>query len=102
MIGHVRSLIIHCFPASPSVSRSRPLSYLGSASPWIDRPTTVRAPDRTPPELERLEERAVPAYTAAITGPGATFTGDGASDTLIIDTDGGLLRHNRADPGFNG
>ncbi|HET6575657.1 MAG TPA: CHRD domain-containing protein [Fimbriiglobus sp.] len=52
--------------------------------------------------LERLEDRAVPAYTATLVGTIATFTGDGASDALTFDATGGLLRHNRAgDPGFN-
>ena len=53
--------------------------------------------------LERLEDRTVPAYTATLSGPVATFIGDTASDTLIVDASGGNLRHNRAtagDPGF--
>ena len=54
--------------------------------------------------LERLEDRAVPAYTATLVGTTATFTGDATGDTLAFSLAGPLLQHNRftaGDPGFN-
>ncbi len=44
------------------------------------------------------------AYTAALVGDVATFTGTAAGATITIDTSGGLVRHNRysqGDSGFN-
>jgi Ca2+-binding RTX toxin-like protein len=43
------------------------------------------------------------AYTSTVGADGPVMTGDGASDTLLIDESGGLLRHSRfpADPAFN-
>ncbi|HET6572035.1 MAG TPA: CHRD domain-containing protein, partial [Fimbriiglobus sp.] len=58
---------------------------------------------RLPLGLERLEDRAVPAYTATLAGTVATFTGDASGDTLTFTIDGGNLRHNRfsaGNPGF--
>lgn len=54
-------------------------------------------------KLERLERRDTPAFTSALVGATATVVGDGAADTLVLTTSGGLLQHNRfgIDPGFN-
>lgn len=54
--------------------------------------------------FESLEERTVPAFTMSLAGLTATVIGDGATDTLQISSDAGLLVHNRfaaGDPGFN-
>ncbi len=42
---------------------------------------------------------ATAALTASVSGNVATFTGDDANDTLIIDEAGGMLRHNQAGVG---
>ncbi len=45
------------------------------------------------------------AYTASISGSTVRMNGNSASDSLFIDSAGGLSRHNRftaGDPGFNG
>jgi hypothetical protein len=42
------------------------------------------------------------AFTSTVAGSTATIVGDGGSDTFVIDSSGGLLRHNRSgDAGFN-
>ncbi|HZE72443.1 MAG TPA: DUF4394 domain-containing protein, partial [Pyrinomonadaceae bacterium] len=46
----------------------------------------------------------MPGCTCGVTGTVATFTCDAGSDTIVLDTSGGLLHHNRftaGDPGFN-
>jgi fibronectin-binding autotransporter adhesin len=56
--------------------------------------------------LEQLEDRAVPAYIATVVGTTATFTGDGAGDTLTFSRgtggNSGLLMHNRFSSGDAG
>ena len=45
-----------------------------------------------------------PGFTASLSGTAATFTGSDASDSIVFDQSGGLLRHNRfsaGDIGFN-
>ncbi|MCI0704315.1 MAG: VCBS repeat-containing protein [Planctomycetia bacterium] len=55
-------------------------------------------------ELQTLEARTVPAFTATLTGATATFVGDSSGavgDTVIFSQSNGLLVHNRgADAGF--
>jgi hypothetical protein len=51
---------------------------------------------------EQLERRIAPAFTGALAGLSATFTGDGADDTLIVTAAGGVLQHNRFSAGDSG
>lgn len=52
--------------------------------------------------MESLEDRKMMAFNITLTGSAAVVTGDGSSDTFIVDSTGGNLRHNRAgDAGFN-
>jgi hypothetical protein len=85
---------------------------------YLDIPYTFTSAQlasiQTPPEQppQNLPVAAPPAqptaglghtYTASLSGSSAIFTGDSASDTLVFDATGGLLRHNRftaGDPGF--
>src|SRR4051794_6457355 len=53
-------------------------------------------------QLEPLESRRLLAFTSTVAGSTATLVGDGGSDTFVVDSSGGLLRHNRSgDAGFN-
>ena len=42
------------------------------------------------------------AYSAMLSGTTATFTGDNASDTIIFEQVGGLMKHNRFTAGDTG
>ena len=66
---------------------------------FLTRPP-VRTSARLGGDVVGLEERVVPAYTFTQTGTAASLIGDAAaSDTLVIDQSGGLLRHNRDSAG---
>ena len=53
--------------------------------------------------LERLEARAVPAFTSTLSGTTATMIGSATNDSITISVSGGLLAHDRgSDPGFAG
>src|SRR4051812_47303542 len=53
--------------------------------------------------IEALESRIAPAFLGGVNGTTATFTGDGASDTIAVTAINGFLAHNRfaaGDAGF--
>ena len=63
----------------------------------------MRAPAPSRLYLEPLEDRRLLAFTSTLAGSTASLTGDGSSDTFVVDVSGGNLRHNRftaGDAGF--
>lgn len=65
-------------------------------------PRGLRASGCSRLQLEPLEDRRLLAFTSTLAGSTATITGDGSSDTFIVDVSGGNLRHNRATAGDAG
>src|SRR5437868_6031336 len=57
-------------------------------------------------QLETLEDRTTPAYTATLAGNTATFVGNssgGSGNIIVFSAENGLLTHNRGliDAGFD-
>ena len=81
-------------------------SYFGRAD-WTARQGRRLKSKRKPSNAwspEKLEDRTLLAFSATLVGGVASFVGGPASETLVIDQQGGLLRHNRfseGDLGFN-
>ena len=86
------------------IAVSRLAGILRQCSPFAERRCGKAAHDtfRSRLHLEPLEDRRMLSFTSTLAGSTATITGDGSSDTFVVDVSGGNLRHNRFSAGDAG